>query len=42
MRLVTAVDSEGSIAGAANVYDVPEDEVKFALRYEDILAGIAA
>jgi uncharacterized protein (DUF433 family) len=40
--LVDAVDSEGSIAAAANAYEVPEADVKLALRYEDILAGIAA
>jgi uncharacterized protein (DUF433 family) len=39
--LVTAVDSEGSIQAAADIYDVPEADVKFALRYEDILAGTA-
>jgi uncharacterized protein (DUF433 family) len=40
--LVMAVDSEGSIAAAAHMCEVPEGDVKLALRYEDILAGIAA
>ncbi|HVT90596.1 MAG TPA: helix-turn-helix domain-containing protein [Tepidisphaeraceae bacterium] len=40
--LVTAVDSEGSPKAAADMYDVPEDDVIFALRYEDMLAGTAA
>ena len=40
--LVDAVDSEGSIAAAADMYEVDEADIKLALRYEDILAGSAA
>jgi uncharacterized protein (DUF433 family) len=40
--LVGAVDSEGSIEAAAQMLDVPQADVKLALRYEDILAGTAA
>jgi hypothetical protein len=39
---VSAVDSEGSIEAAAEMFAVPQADVKLALRYEDILAGTAA
>jgi uncharacterized protein (DUF433 family) len=39
--LTAAVDSEGSIEAAADMFQVVEADVKFALRYEDILAGTA-
>ena len=39
--LVGAVQSEGSVSAAANAYDVPEADVRFALKYDDLLAGIA-
>lgn len=35
--LVSAVDSEGSVAAAADAYGIDEAEVKFALRYDDML-----
>jgi uncharacterized protein (DUF433 family) len=40
--LINAVDSEGSIESAAEAYDVNVADVKFALRYDDFLVGIAA
>ena len=40
--LVNAVDGEGSIEAAADIFEVPVAEVKFALRYEDVLGGMAA
>jgi len=39
--LVDAANSEGSIQGAADMYEVAEADVEIALRYEDILAGTA-
>ena len=40
--LIHAVESEGSIGAAAEMFDVPEANVKLALRYEDFLLGTAA
>jgi uncharacterized protein (DUF433 family) len=40
--LVDAVDSEGSVRAAADMYEVQEDDIKLALEYEDVLAGTAA
>lgn len=40
--LINAVDSEGSILDAADAFGVEEDDVKFALRYDDMLVGTAA
>lgn len=40
--LINAVESEGSIKGAAEAFEVAEEDVKFALRYDDFLAGMAA
>ncbi len=40
--LINAFYSEGSTLGAAKEYDVTEDDVKFALRFDDFLGGIAA
>ncbi len=40
--LVHAIDEEGGIQGAADAYGVDPKDVKIALKYEDILSGIAS
>ena len=40
--ILDAVESEGSIEAAASAFEIEQDDVKFALRYDDLLAGIAA
>jgi uncharacterized protein (DUF433 family) len=40
--LVGAVESEGSIEGAADAFGLENADIKFALRYDDLLAGMAA
>lgn len=40
--LISAVDSEGSIVAAADAYGVEEADVKFALRYDDMLSESVA
>jgi uncharacterized protein (DUF433 family) len=39
--LIDAYESEGSIEAAADAYEVTRSEVKLALSYDDVLAGIA-
>lgn len=40
--LLDAVDSEGSTEAAADAYEIAEADVKFALRYDDMLAESVA
>lgn len=40
--LLDAVESEGSVEAAANAFSVHPADVTLALRYDDMLAGIAA
>ena len=40
--LLEAVDGEGSIQAASEAYEVDESDIKLALRYDDVLSGIAA